>query len=894
MQSLDRLAITSVPSIAAIYSPSADYAIAAGDTFELGVTVSNQGSRGAVLKIYLDETSRPLWQWCKLSTQYIALETQQSGEVVFEVPIPLDTPPGTYQYLVVVDADRHYPNENPLQHQAQLTVLPPVQSEIAIDDPTFNLVPQSSSIAPITIQPGAKIELEAVVFNRSNRVDRFLLTAIDIPPSWWQVTYDSNIEELGLVTEANSLALNPQSTAKIRLQIQPPATAKAGWYSSTIQLKSINSPELILLDIVYFQLSPAHSLHWELQAVTPRVSREAGEFAILLHNRGNTLREVSLSVREERAKPVGKYTLAPERVQLLPKSDRSLTLRVKPEKWWRRPWWGKGLPLQFKVECQDLHQLPLARQQLTSTLVWEARPWWHLALLLLATAGSIAGLILAIWWLFFKPPTPPKIREFGAESTVYQASNGDSINLSWQIEHPQTISSISLVGRSTDGKVTSQPISFNFEEGLPESLSKQCTWQRIFYCRNLRTDARQPGDYIFELIVSSNEPKISDVSATTNTITIQPAPTPQITRFAAAANSQENTVYLDFTLTNYEQLKTVQITGFDPDGAVKYPTQKYDVKEGAIATLASYCQQQEKTLICDRVPLSISQPGQYSFELAAIKAKARQTIVVDRQKSATIAIASPQQPQLANLSPSQPIYQEGISNPVLLNWDILQPQQLAAIRLIGRSPEGIVNTPPITYNFSKGVPPELNEYCFVSDIVSCRNVPTQALEAGDYIFKLMSITEDQPNLIDSSITSDLIRIEAIPLPAPPPAPLEILSFEIDGESAPPKYIAEIDPQNPNPELVISWNVLSDPLAKIELLPAPGKVESKGTITYPLSTKATTETLTLRITNPDGRQLERSLIIETAISDESSKPQNLPKSERQSDILVPQDFSPKLN
>ena len=178
MQTRDRLALTSsIPSLAVLYSPSADSAIAAGDTFELGVTVSNVGSRGAIIKIYLDETSRPLWQWCKLSTQHIALETQQSGEVIFEIPIPLDTPPGTYQYLIVVDAERHYPDENPLQHQAQLTVLPPIQTEMAIDDPTFNLIPQSSSSAPITIQPGEQLELEALVFNRSNRVDRFLITA---------------------------------------------------------------------------------------------------------------------------------------------------------------------------------------------------------------------------------------------------------------------------------------------------------------------------------------------------------------------------------------------------------------------------------------------------------------------------------------------------------------------------------------------------------------------------------------------------------------------------------------------------------------------------------------------------------------------------------------------
>ena len=696
-----------------------------------------------------------------------------------------------------------------------------------------------------------------------------------------------------MAIEADSLALNPQSTATIKLQIQPPPIAKAGQYSSTIQLKSLNSAEIVLLDIIYFQISPAHNLHWELQTVTARVSREAGEFAILLHNQGNTLREVSLAVREERDKPICEYDLAAEQVRLLPKSDRRLSLRVKPQKWWRRPWWGKGLPLQFKVECQDLSQLPLARQRSTGTLVWEARPWWHLALLLLTAAGFIAGLVFAIWWLFFKPTPAPKVQEFGAESAIYEAVNGDFINLSWQIDRPQTISSISLLGRSADGKITSQPIEYNFENGLPESLAEHCTWQSVLYCRNVRTDARQPGDYIFELIVSSSEPNIGDTEATTSTITIQPAPAPQITRFTAE-NSQDDLVYLDFTLTNYDRLQALQLTGFDPDGAVKYPTQQYRLENGTIATLESHCQEQARTLICNRVPLSISQPGQYIFELAAIKQTKNQEItIVDRQKSATIAIAPPQQPQLANLSPSQSTYQ-GTNNPILLNWDILQYSQLAAIKLLSRSPEGVINTPPTTYDFSLGIPSELQEYCFLTDIISCRNVPTQAFEAGDYIFELMSVTKDRPNLVNSSITSDVIRIKSSPLPSPPPAPLEILEFQINGETAPPKYIVEIDPQDSNSELAISWNVLSDPLAKVELLPVPGKVESQGTLSYPLSRQAKTERLTLRITNPDGRQLERSLIVETVIADEQSPTQNLPQDDRPLDILVPQDLSPKLD
>lgn len=894
-------ALTPVQSLAVIYSPSEDYAIAAGETFELRITVSNQGNHSAIIKVYLDDTSQPLWQWCRLSTQYLALETQQSSEIVLQIPIPLDTPPGVYSYLVVVDASQHYPDENPIQHQAKLTVLPPVQSVVKVNDPTFNIIPPSTSVAPLILQPIKMLELEVVVFNRSNRVDRFRLSAIDLPRSWWSVIYPEGIEDLGLVAQTDSLALNPQESTTIKLRIHPALTAKAGQYSSTIQLKSVNFPKLVLLDIVYFQLAPIHSFNWELKTIVGKVRREQGKFAIALHNQGNTVREVKLTAKEEQEDRLCEYTLAQEQIKLLPKTHQTIELQVRPKKLWRRPWVGRGFPLKFQLECQDVYQLPLSRQQVTGTLVWEARPWWHLLLVILTITGSVTGLILAIWWLLFKPPTAPKIRDFAAESSLYQADNGDFVNLNWQIEHPQSIDTLEVVGRSPEGKVISQPLSFDFSQGIPEELADLCIQERILHCRNIRTDAKQAGDYIFELTLSSREPKHADSKLATNTITIQPFPTPQINQVQAtvASNSNKNTVYLDFTVTNADRLQRIKLTGFDPNGVINYPTQHYDLEDSAIAELESYCQSQNQALNCTQVPLSVDKPGQYIFELAAIKAtNTGEMMLVDSQKSMPVAIAAPASPQIANLTSTQPIYQEQANSPIMLNWDIIQPEQLAAIKLVSRSPEGIVNTPLITYDFSQGIPPELDQYCYLTDIISCRHIPTQAQQAGDYLFELMSVTKANAKLVDSTITSDLIRIESIPLPPPPPAPLEILSFKINGVDAPPKYIAQINPKDPNTEITISWDILSDPSATIELLPAPGKVKPKGILSYPLSNQPTTETLTIRITDPSGRKLERSLIIETVVAkkvddDKSQLEKNIPQGDRQDSILTPIDLPPKF-
>ncbi|MEO0987654.1 MAG: hypothetical protein AAFY20_19255, partial [Cyanobacteria bacterium J06639_14] len=50
--------------LAVLLSPSGHYAVEAGETFDISLTINNQGSRGAVIDVYLDETSQEFCQWC--------------------------------------------------------------------------------------------------------------------------------------------------------------------------------------------------------------------------------------------------------------------------------------------------------------------------------------------------------------------------------------------------------------------------------------------------------------------------------------------------------------------------------------------------------------------------------------------------------------------------------------------------------------------------------------------------------------------------------------------------------------------------------------------------------------------------------------------------------------
>ena len=50
--------------------------------------------------------------WCDRPLQQVALSVGESSEVVFQFAIPLTAIPDTYDYLLIVDAPKHYPQEN--------------------------------------------------------------------------------------------------------------------------------------------------------------------------------------------------------------------------------------------------------------------------------------------------------------------------------------------------------------------------------------------------------------------------------------------------------------------------------------------------------------------------------------------------------------------------------------------------------------------------------------------------------------------------------------------------------------------------------------------------------------------------------------------------------------
>ena len=655
--------IASAQPLAVILNPSESASAFAGEIFELRVTVTNQGNQGAVINIYIDESSGLVRQWCSSPYESLALANNSSAEVAFRFAIPMNATPNAYKYLLVIDSPKHYPEDTPIRHESQLQVLPPVLSAVRVNDPTCAILPATSAAQPVPIQPGQPLDLKIAVYNRSDRVDRFRLTCPDLPSTWLTIIYPEGLVEEGLVTERESLALNPGAKGQIQLRLLFPLNIKAGNYTPAFHLISANHRDLVLMDVVYLQVNPIYLLMPELQTMIGQVGQETGWFRLLLANSGNTLREINFSVLEATEKPICTYILSSEQLKLGSQATSQIDLRVKPNKWWRRPWFGKGLPIQFYVEFADTYQLPVP-ERLEGTLIWERRPLWHLILLILTAAGAIGSLIFLIWWFFFRPPTPPKIAEFASVSPLYQQAAGDAISLNWQIRNPQQLQAIKIVGISPEsGIAKSDAVFYNFSQGIPRELQDFCTLERVLNCQNVRTDAQQAGNYVFQIEIFGKKGEQLADSQKTSTIQIQAWPLPKIVEFTStqpiyqeigsdlaipSPNNQTTesgkkaSIALNWNIANPKQLQELKLIGRALDGTVIAPLITYNLLNGVPSELSLYCVWQT-SLICRKVPTKVRKAGNYVFELFAVPKQGNNEVAIS-QKTENISINPYQAP----------------------------------------------------------------------------------------------------------------------------------------------------------------------------------------------------------------------------------------------------------
>ena len=233
-----------------ILNPSGNISIATGESFELCVTVTNQGDRSAVVSVAIDQDSSSIFGWCLVPLERLALSMGQSCEVVFQIQVPPTALPKEYSYRIIIDAPQHYPEDTPIQYKGRVLVTPSIQEVIRINDPTFATIPRTSSINPHQMRSGEVWQILISINNRSERVDRFHITVPDLDPKWISIYYPESFALVGVIEASEGLPLNPNSQGQITLIFKPPIDVWAGIYSPTIRVHSANNPDLTLYQFI--------------------------------------------------------------------------------------------------------------------------------------------------------------------------------------------------------------------------------------------------------------------------------------------------------------------------------------------------------------------------------------------------------------------------------------------------------------------------------------------------------------------------------------------------------------------------------------------------------------------------------------------------------------------
>lgn len=496
-----------------------------GNEVEIFVTVTNQGSQSALIDVYIDESSQPLYAWFSASREQLALGPDQSAEASFRLKVPVQAAPGTYNYTIIVDAPQHYPEDTPISRTLQLQLLPRIGPLDRQTDPTFTLDPPSAETRPLVCRPGQPLLVQVNVHNRSERTDRYRLTCPDLEDDWFGVRYSpSGQARPGLVGTGGGLELNPGERGQILLTLHPPANSLTGSYSPTVQVFSANNPNVQLIDLVYLEIPPIYDLKVELRTLRGKVTHSHGQYELQLVNMGNAVRVLTLSVTGSDEEELCLYKLDPQQVRLLPGKSQNIALEVRPRYWWRQPLYGRSLDLNFRIGLEDERQLPLPRDMTQATLVWQPRPWWQLLLVFLLVLLILAGIAWVIWRAL-EPPPGPVLIAFETDSVTYK--EGDRIRLNWRVRNPDQLQRLVVTGQGSNGELIGKPVTYNFDQGIPSELVPRCqTVDRVLTCTDVATEARKASRYSFQLQVfgQTGEP----VSQTTPPIQIAPKPKPQI------------------------------------------------------------------------------------------------------------------------------------------------------------------------------------------------------------------------------------------------------------------------------------------------------------------------------------------------------------------------------
>lgn len=616
--------LNTITPLKVILNPPTRLQSFSGESVTLHVSLINQGDRGATIDVFIDPVAQGILPWCPSPRKRVALDPQQACEVSLLFEIPSEALPGSYPYTVVVDAPEHYPEETPIHYSGSLEVLVKEQTAVRSQKPTFSLCPATSPTQPLLIQPNQHQSLSVVVNNHSSRVDRFWLYCLDLNKTWFRIRYPHNeLSELGLVSSTDGLELNPGGKGEIIIEFHYPVDIPAGCYSPTLQLISDNSPEQVFLDLVYLEVKPKLHLSVELETILGKVSHTPGQYRLRLTNHGNSIRELAVSASSRDEKESCDYVCVPSSVNLLIGETATIDLTVYPKRKWQRPLFGHGSELPFQINLQDIQELPTPEKLPMGSLIWKARPWWHLLLSVLAGVSVLSGLGYLIWFAFFKPTPQPVLAKFKSDSVSY--IEGGRVRLNWTIANPNRLEQL-VISSEKDGTPT-KPQVYNFRQGLPTELDRYCEiGDRNLTCTNVDTGARLAGKYTFQIQLKARS--VQQPIEQQLDVTIQPKPLPQVVSFESLQSQLEKSqpASLSWNINNFSQLDRLEVIGQLEEGKSEL-LKTYNFQEQIPSELVEQCQPPvNETLICSNVDLELpAKPGNYAINLQPVSSNQKQS-----------------------------------------------------------------------------------------------------------------------------------------------------------------------------------------------------------------------------------------------------------------------------
>ncbi|MBD1867191.1 hypothetical protein H6F95_07720 [Cyanobacteria bacterium FACHB-471] len=876
---------------------SENSSVSRGATIDRQIKITNAAEQSVEISIWINPTnsfSLPLQRWCKISVPpTVVLKGEDSIAVTLTFEIPLQASPGTYNYDVCIETTNEYPAKQ-LTRPQQLQVLPSDQSATFDNTPRFTTQPATSPTGPHKLQAGQPFNFTMQVENRSKRVDRFKLLCPDLESQWtFQPKYfQSSSNPVQQTVETDGLELLPGQVGAIQASLCAPEYTPAGYYQPTIRLTSSVTEDLVLLDVLYLEILPNVNLEISMFPAVRHIPEEPKTFEIKLVNQGNIVRELRLQGWDQ--EKLFAYTFD------LPKPiiDRGqlsyITLVARPKKWWRRPFWGKGLQFPFTVdlknaesEAPELEAKPLALPASPEgTIVWQARPLWHLLLLVLLALGLLGTIAYIIWRVLFwtNPPSPtpplPEVVSFEAASATYQEGKNTPVRLDWEISYLNRVQKVTIVQLQENVEINRKSYSFLPDKGAFCRISTELRQRRAtggnIDCDKLPSIAQRQNYPNGELKENNfcEEVLLSEIPQQSSP---EPSPSPSSDSQTPSLDELDTTLRCQRIITSASQSgdSVFRIEVFANPEALVTPAapqsrwQRWFGRRSPASSSAQNPEQPIATLTTDTIRILPPEP--------------EPVVVSFFSTQPTYEEVGP--PLSPSTNPdSSPRPKPG---PIQLNWEIANPQQIKELRLVNLAPDGSVDRELRRYSVNDGVPTELRQYCAIATNLVCRNLPTNIEAVGEYRFKLVVVPLLPP--VSSASTSQPAQTvpeiaaitPSIKIQARPP---EIITFLINGQNVleNPRQVYVINPARGPIELSVNWSVID---GEAQLLPAPGSVLNSGSITSPISVPGQ-QIITLQVTNESGEQVTRTA--EISVMEATPPPQT------QSDSAQPTPDAPSPN